>query len=57
MTTLEQIYKELSERFKDEPNKDLILGFTIGTIEKYKSSIAQEYLELVDKIRKQAEKP
>lgn len=43
-TALEKIYKELSERFKDEPNKGLILGYTMGAIEKYKSEIINDEL-------------
>lgn len=45
MTPLEKIYKELSERFKDEPNKNLILGYTIGVIKKYKIDLVNEELE------------
>lgn len=42
MTALENIYKELSERMKDEPNKNMILGYTMGIIEKYKTQIIEE---------------
>lgn len=45
MTTLEKIYKELAERFKDEPNKNLILGYTMGVLEKNKAPLVEELLQ------------
>jgi hypothetical protein len=49
-TAIEKIYAELAERFKDEPNKNMILGYTMGVLEKNKKAIAEEYLELQKKI-------
>jgi hypothetical protein len=49
-TAIEKIYAELAETFKDEPNKNMILGYTMGVLEKNKKAIAEEYLELQKKI-------
>lgn len=44
MTTLEKIYNELAERFKDEPNKNMILGYTMGVLEKNKFDCLYAFL-------------
>jgi len=49
MTILEGIYKELSERFKDEPNKNMILGYTMGVLEKNKAALVEEQILLLNK--------
>lgn len=49
MTTLEKIYKELSERFKDEPNKNLILDYTMGVLEKNKAALVEETVRVLSK--------
>jgi hypothetical protein len=45
MTTLEKIYKELAERFKDEPNKNMILGYTMGVLERNKAALVEEQVK------------
>ena len=50
MTTLEKIHKELSERFKDEPNKNLILGYTMGVLEKHKADLVNEQIEIISSV-------
>ena len=45
MTVLENIYKELSERFKDEPNKNKILGTVMGVLERHKAALINEQIE------------
>ena len=49
-TVLEKIYVELAEKFKDETNKNMILGYTLGVLEKNKKAIIEEYLELQKKV-------
>mgnify|MGYP003404654529 CR=1 FL=1 len=51
MTVLEKIHKELSERFKDEPNKNMILGYTMGVLERNKIALVEEQLLMYEKIR------
>lgn len=45
MTILEKIYKELAEQFKEEPNKNMILAYTMGVLEKNKASLVEELLQ------------
>lgn len=49
MTILEKIYKELAERFKDEPNKNMILGYTMGVLEKNKAALVEEQVKILRK--------
>ena len=56
MTALEQIHKELKERFKDEPNINLILGYTMGVIDKYKPRIIEEGVKSIIESQKQQNK-
>jgi hypothetical protein len=47
-TTTELILEELKEVFKDEPNKNMIIGITMGIIEKHKTQIFNESLKILN---------
>ena len=51
-TATEKVYDELKDFLKDEPNKNMILGYTMGVIEKNKPNMINEFLETMRKQNK-----
>lgn len=43
--SIAKIHKEISERFRDEPNGNAILGYTMGVLEKHKKALIKDHTQ------------
>ena len=57
MTGFQKIVKELSDRFEKHPDKNLIIGFTVGVIEKHKAQMIEENsIKIINSIKTETTK-